>query len=157
MNPLQKGGGVMDTSHLADEILMKTGALLRLGLKKKTNSFVHGEGFILNYLYDKGAGALPSELSAAMQSSSARVAMALKNLESKGLIERRPDQKDRRRVIVTLTPLGKEDVVTGRARVNRRMQRVVEAVGEEKAREFLSILREMLDAIAQMEAEQHEI
>lgn len=147
----------METSRMADEILMKTGALLRLGLKKKTNSFMHGEAFILNYLYDKGTGALPSELSAAMQSSSARVAMALKNLEAKGFIERRPDQKDRRRVIVTLTPQGKEDVVRGRARINRRMQRVIEAVGVEKAQEFLRILQDMLSAIAEMEAEQDEI
>ena len=93
MPKAEKGAAFMDTSRLAEEILMKTGALLRSGLKKKTSSFVHGEGFILNYLFDKREGARPSEMAAIMQSSSARVAMALKSLEAKGLIERRPDER----------------------------------------------------------------
>ncbi|HHT17693.1 MAG TPA: winged helix-turn-helix transcriptional regulator [Papillibacter sp.] len=142
----------MDKSRLAEEILRNTSALLRSGLKKKTNSFVHGEMFILNYLYDRSEGARPSELSSAMHAGSARVAMMLKSLEAKGFIARRPDEKDRRRVIVTITPLAAEEVSTERGKVRKKIQRVIDAIGLEETQDFLRILKKMLDVIAEMEA-----
>ena len=77
--------------------------------------------------------------------------MALKSLEAKGLIARRPDEKDRRRVIVTITPLGKKEVSAERGRVRKKIERVVEAVGLEDTREYLRILTKMLGVLAEMD------
>jgi DNA-binding MarR family transcriptional regulator len=87
-----------------------------------------------------------------MHAGSARVAMMLKSLEAKGFIARRPDEKDRRRVIVTITPLAAEEVSTERGKVRKKIQRVIDAIGLEETQDFLRILKKMLDVIAEMEA-----
>ncbi len=99
----------MNYDDLASEMLRKTGAMMKTSFwPKKANAFMHGEMFILNYLIFRETDVLPGELSAAMNTSTARVAMALKSLESKGLIQRRVDQEDRRKILVTITDLGRE-------------------------------------------------
>jgi DNA-binding MarR family transcriptional regulator len=106
---LQAGGETMNYDDLASEMLRKTGAMMKTSFwPKKANAFMHGEMFILNYLIFRETDVLPGELSAAMNTSTARVAMALKSLESKGLIQRRVDQEDRRKILVTITDLGRE-------------------------------------------------
>jgi DNA-binding MarR family transcriptional regulator len=141
----------MDVTNLAEEILWKTGIMVHLNWTKKASSFAQGEMFILNYLYDRKDTVLPSELSCAMNASSARIAMALKNLESKGYIERRVDLEDRRRVLVTITALGAAAVSTERDSVREKMQRIIEELGTDDAREYIRIITRMIDIAERMD------
>ena len=130
----------MDISQLATEFLDKTGRMMKSSFwPKKANNFLHGEMFILNYLTFEKACALPSELSAAMNTSTARVAMALKSLESKGYIERRAAAKDRRQVLVTITPSGQELVENERRDMHERIVALLNQLGEEDARAYIRL------------------
>ncbi len=130
----------MDYSQLAKEFLESQGRMMKSSFwPKKANAFLHGEMFILNYLNFGQGEALPSELSAAMNTSTARVAMALKSLESKGLIERHADSKDRRKVIVSITDQGRELVESERRDMHQRMVALLTELGEEDARAYIRL------------------
>ncbi|SHH58772.1 DNA-binding transcriptional regulator, MarR family [Sporobacter termitidis DSM 10068] len=131
----------MDYGELATEMLKKTGAMMKSSFwPKKASAFMHGEMFILNFLGYRDRDTLPSELSAAMSTSSARVAMALKSLEAKGFIERRVDKGDRRRILVTITELGRELVESERKEMHDKMVKILTELGEEDAREYIRIV-----------------
>ena len=74
---------------------------------KKINDSMHGEQFVLSFVSHRGGSVTPSEISNAMGISTARIAAALNNLESKGLVTRSIDLRDRRRILVELTEEGK--------------------------------------------------
>jgi DNA-binding MarR family transcriptional regulator len=69
--------------------------------------FSKGELFALRYLEKTSEALSAGDLSEALSMSSARVAALLRSLEQKGMIERRNDAQDRRKVIVTITDHGK--------------------------------------------------
>ncbi len=106
---------------------------------RKANAFLHGEMFILNHMVYHDDSALPSELAAAMNTSSARVAMALKSLEKKGFVTRRIDTGDRRKINVSLTPRGRELVESHKEEMHRKMERILCQLGEADAREFSAL------------------
>jgi DNA-binding MarR family transcriptional regulator len=136
----------MDYSELASEVMMKTGRMMKSSFwPKKANAFLHGEMFILNYLINEQSDTLPSELAAAMNTSTARVAMALKSLETKGFIRRRIDKDDRRKVIVSITEEGRRLVMSERREMRDRMVRILRELGEEDAREYIRIIERITE------------
>ena len=72
--------------------------------------------FVLTYISKHGGSVIPSEISNEMGISTARIAAALGSLESKGLITRRIDERDRRRNTRRTNP-------TPAARSKRRMKK----------------------------------
>jgi DNA-binding MarR family transcriptional regulator len=74
-----------------------------------------------------------------MNTSTARVAMALKSLESKGYIERRADAKDRRKVIVSITAQGRELVETERKDMHDRIVALLNQLGGGDARNYIRL------------------
>jgi MarR family transcriptional regulator, organic hydroperoxide resistance regulator len=137
----RQGGEKMDYDELATEMLQETGAMMKTSFwPKKANAFLHGEMFILNFLIFQGKDVLPGEISTAMNTSSARVAMALKTLEQKSLIERRVDSDDRRKILVSITQLGRELVSNERKEMHDKMMEILEELGEADAREYVRIV-----------------
>lgn len=131
----------MDYSELASEVMAKTGRMMKSSFwPKKASAFLHGEMFILNFLVHRQGDALPSELSAAMNTSTARIAMALKSLEAKGLIKRRIDKEDRRKVIVSITDEGNELVRSERQEMHDNMVKILSELGEADTREYMRII-----------------
>ena len=78
----------MDYSQAASELIDRMFHFFHTPEQRKLSDFPKGENFILNYLTDREGPVLPSELSGAMQASTARVAAALNSLEAKGEITR---------------------------------------------------------------------
>jgi DNA-binding MarR family transcriptional regulator len=131
----------MDTDSLATEVMTKTMRMMKSSFwPKKASAFLHGEMFILNYLAHRQEDVLPSELSTAMNTSTARVAMALKSLEQKGFIRRRIDSGDRRKVIVSITEQGNALVICERKDMHDRMVRIIGELGEEDTRDYMRLI-----------------
>ncbi len=122
--------------------------------KRQINSVLHGEMFILHFISHKKAPVLPSELSVVTKTSSARVAMALKNLESKGYIERNIDKTDRRKVLVTITEKGIEEVNKQHDRIRLIMERMVDELGEEDVREYIRIVDRVIEISRSMSVDE---
>lgn len=108
--------------------------------QRKLSDFPKGEMFILNYLTDRRSPVPPSELSAAMQASTARIAAALNSLEAKGEVIRQADSTDRRRTLVILTPRGRDKVLERRRMIHRQIEQMLRALGEKDTAELIRLL-----------------
>ncbi len=134
----------MDYSVITDSFIRRFGTLMKMGRPKRYGSFTRGEMCILNHLYDQDAPTQPGELRAIMEASSARVAAALRTLESKGQIERFVDEKDRRKVLVNITAQGRMLVEMRRREVQDYFMQIISQLGEDDVREGLRILGRIL-------------
>lgn len=97
----------MDYSILAEKMLLLRAQLSHLPAGEAVSDACGGEFFALSLLL-AGAPSCPSALSRSMGVSSARIAALLKHLEQKGLVLRRTDEHDERRVNVSLTDAGRK-------------------------------------------------
>ncbi len=104
-----------------------------------------GEIFILKYLYMKESPASPSELSEALNSSTARISAALGTLEKKGQIHREIDTTNRRFVLVTITEDGRERIRANIDRMRSHLIQVFTEMGEEDAREFVRLSKRFFE------------
>lgn len=135
----------MDVTALAAEMLQKTRALMKANGPKQMGEMFHGEMFIMHYMLQRNDDVLPSEISTAMGVTTARVAMALKSMESKGLIERRADSTDRRKVRVSITEYGKILIKERHESMARKMEQILMELGEADAKEYIRIITRMTE------------
>lgn len=130
----------MDYSELAMEFLQKMYVFHKGKQQKKTDDFLQGGSFILQYINLRNEDVIPSEISNEMSISTARIAAALGNLESKGLITRQIDINDRRRILVSLTPEGKEIAEKQHQDVLKNVTQMLQSLGEYDAKEYVRII-----------------
>ncbi|WP_040760260.1 MarR family winged helix-turn-helix transcriptional regulator [Ruminiclostridium cellobioparum] len=104
-----------------------------------------GELFILKYLFEKASPALPSELSEALRSSTARISVALGTLEKKGQIHREIDTSNRRNILVTITDAGRERIHTFMQQMRNHMICVLTEMGEKDAKEFVRLMERFFE------------
>lgn len=143
----------MDYTIITDSFIRRFGMLMKLGRPKRIGSYTRGEACILNYLCDQNEPAQPGELSAIMEASSARVAAVLRNLESKGLIERSIDSKDRRKILVSITDTGRALVQARRCEIRDYFKEIIIRLGEEDVREGMRILDRIMHIAESLEDE----
>ena len=139
----------MDYTVLADELLNNMHLLHKAKFQKNINEAMQGEAFVLQYITHQKGDVLPGEIGNEMDVSSARIAAALNNLESKGLITRRIDLRDRRKILVGITPEGKVLAQQQQQAVIAGASKMLALLGEQDAREYVRItckLAEILSA-----------
>ena len=97
----------------AGELRLVLGQLVRR--LRSEYSFPVAQASVLSRL-DREGPQTTSGLAAAERVRPQSMAQTLAELETAGLVERRPDPEDRRRIQIDLTPLGRERVLEGRGR-----------------------------------------
>lgn len=137
----------MDYSILAKKMLLLRAQLSHLPAGEAVSDACGGEFFALSLLL-AGAPSCPSALSRSMGVSSARIAALLKHLEQKGLVLRRTDEHDERRVIVSLTDAGRKLINERRREAIERVAAALRSLGEEDALEYIRLQQKMLDALS---------
>lgn len=135
----------MDYEGLAHDYMEVMYQMRRRNAQKQINDSMHGEHFVLYYIFKHEGNVIPSDISNEMGISSARIAAALNNLEGKGLITRRIDTDDRRRILVNLTDLGREQVRKQYQMLMKITTSMLQYLGENDAREFLRIMKKLSD------------
>lgn len=130
----------------------------RKGLFPSEN--MRGEVFILHYLFSNGHAPTltsaknlhskivpvsvgPGDISREMGISSARVATALNNLESKGLLTRQIDIRDRRKILIELTDKGGEQAKNNKDMFIGQVAKMFEFLGEADADEYIRITKRL--------------
>ena len=114
----------MDYQALAREYMTIMHKMRKRKSEQQINDSLRGEQFVLGFIAHTEGSVIPSDISAAMGISTARIAAALNNLESKGLITRRIDMSDRRKILVELTEAGREKVAAIGFRRHEQLQDV---------------------------------
>lgn len=107
-------------------------------------------GFLLFYLADHGGHASPGELCQQMGVSTPRIAVILKALEQDGLIERTVVADDRRKILVTLTDAGRQQVAYKRGRRRKMVGDLIDALSPEDA----AAIPRILDTLERLQREQ---
>ena len=138
----------MDYEALAEEMLKEMFALRGVQSHEDISEAMRGEMIVLQLIFMRGAPVRPSEISAAIKRSTARVAATLNALERKGLVTREIDPSDRRQILVTLTPAGKEEMERRRRAVLRMAGGMLERLGERDARELVRLIRRLSEKVS---------
>jgi Transcriptional regulators len=140
----------VDYRELADELMRIMHRFHKANPRKPLNAAMQGEAFVMQYLCQQQREVQPGEISAEMNISTARIAATLNGLEVKGFVTRRIDPEDRRRILVEITPSGKEAGMKHFKKHMDEMVQLLEGLGENDAKEFVRILKKMQENAAKM-------
>jgi DNA-binding MarR family transcriptional regulator len=97
---------------------------------------------------DRHGSASISDLADAERMRPQSMAQTVRDLETAGLVSRRPDPDDRRRMFVDLTPAGREALHATRARRNTWLAEMLEQQLDARERELVRDAIALLDRIA---------
>lgn len=100
-----------------------------------------GEMGILVYLVNHKDGANVGELTDYLQVTSGRTASILKTLEKKGLVVRRTDSSDNRRICVFITDSGRARFQAEYNSAVALLSELLERLGEDDAREYVRLMK----------------
>jgi DNA-binding MarR family transcriptional regulator len=106
-----------------------------------------GELFVLQFLLMSNTEVLPSELSAALNASTARISALLGALEKKGQIVRNIDKNNRRNILVNITEAGRNRAETEMEEIKSRMTRVFTDMGKEDTTEFIRLTGQFFELL----------
>ena len=98
---------------------------------------------ILKYLCATDEKVTPGKISEHMKVSTARVAVLLKKMAAKGLIEKEQDPDDGRGAIVKITELGRQTAEAFRENIYRTTGEMIDRVGMDRMLEFAAISKEI--------------
>lgn len=135
----------MDYESLARDFLAVMYLMRGRNAQKQVSDSVHGENFVLSYISEQEGNVIPSDISNAMGTTSARIAAVLNRLEGKGLISRRIDAEDRRRILIDLTADGRERVHKHHQMIIGHITKMLEYLGENDAKEYIRIMKKLAD------------
>ncbi|MDO5423102.1 MAG: MarR family transcriptional regulator [Eubacteriales bacterium] len=106
---------------------------------------VKGESNVLLYLADYEEGVLAGQIARELGLSASRGTNILNSLEKKGLVIRRNDAEDRRKVYISLTEEGKKTMMAHYNEFVSDFEEVFRELGEEDAKEYIRILKRLTE------------
>lgn len=128
----------MDYNQAAEQFLSSVKKRGKAEIINRFNSYSHGEQLVLSYLYKQaGKQIVPSEIAKYTNTSTARVATILNNLEEKHMITREISRTDRRKILVAITDKGRRRAVEIKQEGCSKIARIFEEMGEEKTMDFI--------------------
>lgn len=95
------------------------------------------------------SGMCVSDIHEAMHISKPAVSQILNNLEKRGLINRTIDRNDRRKISVTLTPEGDNELRESMDHYEKMLDAVVNAMGREDAEVLVKQINRLMDILEQ--------
>ncbi len=133
----------MDIKEMVDEFLQIMDYERKKHISQNMSNNMKGEPAIMHCICSHPDGVTPGEISKMTEMSSARVAAALGSLEKKGLVERKLDERDRRRVQITVTEKGKTFSEEKISCLVNKVTEMLTFLGEEDSKEFIRILHKL--------------
>lgn len=109
-----------------------------------------GIGAVLRYLYETGDNVTAGKISKFMNVSTARMAVLLKKMESKGLIIKESGVADARTTVVKLSSYGRETVENIYADMYMQIGTIIDKIGMERMMEFVSISSEIRAVVKEL-------
>ncbi len=140
----------MITQERLEEIARELPKVQPTNFLKIVNDSNAGIGYVLKLLLSEENHQLSAgQLSEAMGVSTARVAVLLKKMENKGLIEKKEDEADARVTLVKLSEEGQRVAALMKENMLRHVANVIDKVGEEKFLQFIALSNEIKDAMGE--------
>lgn len=143
MSPSAATPDKLETASLATELRVVLGRLVRR--LRAEHRLPVSQATVLSRLEREGACSV-SDLAGAEGMRPQSMAQTVADLESDGLVRRRPDPHDRRRALVELTPVGRRTLLTERQRREGWLARELSALSEGER----AIVREALELFTRL-------
>jgi len=134
---------------------------MSIRLKKMKTIFPHDCDMRMNELWAlrkiehavgaSGTGISNTEIQEELQITKSAVSQMLDTLVEKGYVERTLDTNDRRRMCVTITPIGKQALTRMRDHANLLAEAVILKMGESKVQQMFDLLDEFIDAYVEVQ------
>lgn len=137
-------GATIDTGLLASELRVVLGQLMRR--LRAEHGFSISQGAVLGRLDRQGTSSI-GELATAERVRPQSMAQTVCDLEALGLIARRPDPSDGRRVLVELTELGTQTLYEDR---RKREGWLARSIAEDITLEDQEILRRAVELLRRL-------
>jgi len=131
----------MDYEDAAKKLIVYSRGVAK-GLLGTTAGLQAGEAPVLEHLSRTDSGQNPSELAERLGYTRPRMTRILDSLEQKGFVERRPDENDRRRVIVRATDAGREHADSKQTEGVDGLAKALSSLGEEDSKQLLKALEQ---------------
>lgn len=106
---------------------------------QKVDTKTRGLHIILHFLYRSTGEICAGDLSKEFHVSTARIAVALKNLSNKGLVETSSSATDGRKVIVKITEAGRAEAEKNIGEMAEFIKCLMHGIGEDDLEEYLRI------------------
>lgn len=135
----------MDYRSLARSFLETTHPKEKRRPPTETEQYEHAKDGTIRYLFEHDGVASPAQLIEFFGFSHARLTKLLGGLEEDGMVIRRPDSADRRRITVHLTEQGLEYATAKQEQLLRDTTAVLEYLGKEDAQHFVRIITHLLN------------
>ncbi|MGM9971507.1 MAG: MarR family winged helix-turn-helix transcriptional regulator [Anaeroplasmataceae bacterium] len=107
------------------------------------DNYERGINFVLGYLSQQKGEVISSDLSNALNVSTARMTKILSSMEKKDLIKKEHSSADGRKIIVVLTKKGKDTTEKFKDALIDVMVQMIERVGYDNLMEFINISYKM--------------
>ena len=148
---------MMDYNHLAEQLIVNAKPPKRTEIFNRFSVYSHGEHQVIFYLFkNSGKPIVPSDISKYTDTSTARIATILNNLEDKGMITREISREDRRKILVSITDKGRKYAENAHNEFMGHTAAVLQAMGEERAKEFVESVKIFLDLALSLERDKQE-
>ena len=98
---------------------------------------------------ERGSRVISSGLAKLLGITRSAVSQMVKKLESKGVVRRVPDSRDKKIAYIELSEKARSIYEESRARVNGLLERIVAKLGAEKVEHFITGTNEFIDAFCE--------
>lgn len=142
----------MEGSNLMQEIYAIGKRLEELKIFHRAMPFNNTEMQMMREIIaakERGSRVISSGLAKLLGITRSAVSQMVKKLESKGVVRRVPDSRDKKIAYIELSDKARSIYEESRARVNGLLERIVAKLGEEKVEHFITGTNEFIDAFCE--------
>ena len=121
-------------------------ALLQLYISNQASSIaemLEGEHAVLSYILKEEQDVTPTNISIKLGITKSRVTTILNSLHEKELVLLKRKSDDRRKIIVSLTEKGEEDIVSKLVLLDNKIVKLIKELGIEKSTTLIGILNDI--------------
>lgn len=121
-------------------------ALLQLYISNQASSIaemLEGEHAVLSYILKEEQDITPTNISIKLGITKSRVTAILNSLHEKELVLLKRKSDDRRKIIVSLTEKGEEDIVSKLVLLDNKIVKLIKELGIEKSTTLIGILNDI--------------
>ncbi len=144
-----EGVAILDNALLTRELLDAFNNINRKKVLSEAKFILQGEDLFLVMLSEMGGVSTPSKVVEDSEFSPARLSAILKALESKGYIEKKQDEIDKRCTIIEITAKGLERSSAIKGEMIGSALRLTERLGEEDATELIRLIKKLVVALSE--------
>ena len=142
----------MEGSNLMQEIYAIGKRLEELKIFHRAMPFNNTEMQMMREIIaakERGSRVISSGLAKLLGITRSAVSQMVKKLESKGVVRRVPDSRDKKIAYIELSENARSIYEESRARVNGLLERIVAKLGAEKVEHFITGTNEFIDAFCE--------